>query len=75
MYAYNDGPSWVISASEGLLQDIINQRTAGYSLMDDGGFKTLWDNASKSDDANVFIQHKEVAQIRAHITLNKIGAG
>ncbi|MGA0196571.1 MAG: hypothetical protein ACO3JP_02995 [Schleiferiaceae bacterium] len=66
MYAYNDGPSWVISASEGLLQDIINQRTAGYSLMGDGGFKTLWDNASKSDDANVFIQHKEVARLGSH---------
>jgi len=66
MYAYNDGPSWVISASEGLLQDIINQRIAGYSLMDDGGFKTLWENASKSDDANVFIQHKEVARLGTH---------
>ncbi len=66
MYAYNDGPSWVISSNEGLLQDIINQRTAGYSLMDYGGFKTLWDNASKSDDANVFIQHKEVARLGTH---------
>lgn len=66
MYAYNNGPSWVISANEGLLQDIINQRTAGYSLIDDDGFKTLWDNASKSDDANVFIQHKEVARLGTH---------
>jgi len=62
LFAYNDGPSWVVSPNEGLIQDIINLRGTGYSLMEDDGFKTLWQNASKSDDANLFVQHKNLEQ-------------
>ena len=66
IFAYNDGPSWVISFNKGLLQDVVNQRNAGYSLMNDDGFKTLWNNSSKSNGVNLFIQHKEIAKLGTH---------
>ncbi len=66
IYAYNDGPSWVISSKEGLIQDIINLRGTGYSIMEEEGFKTLWQNASKSDDANIFLQHKNLEEVGEH---------
>ena len=66
MYAYNDGPSWVISSSDGLLQDIINQHVAGHSLLDNAHFEKLWNNSSKTDVANIFIQHKEVSRLGDH---------
>ncbi len=57
------GQAMAVSKSEGVLKDIINQRKSGFNLMQNKGFKRLWDNASSADALNIFIQHDEIESV------------
>ena len=57
------GQVMAVSKSEGILKDIVNQRKSGFNLMQNDGFKRLWDNASSADALNIFIQHDEIESV------------
>lgn len=62
-YVIVTGQVMAVSKSEGVLKDIINQRKSGFNLMQNKGFKRLWDNASSADALNIFIQHDEIESV------------
>ncbi|MEY2964052.1 MAG: hypothetical protein RL754_1313 [Bacteroidota bacterium] len=63
LYAVGIGNIWAISYNEGLIKDAINQYDRGYSLLENGEFSKLWNNASNADALNIFLQHEELGEV------------